>query len=204
MAHEIETKVLLFDVDGVIIRGPKEKWSTGYAKEVGIPAEKMDEFFKGDFKLCSIGKADLKEKITPFLTKWKWRGNADEFLAYWFENDSNIDEKLLEEIKKIRAGGIRCYVATQQEKYRKNYLWEKLGLKNYFDGIFCTCDIGYEKFTPKFFNFIFRKLKVKPEEIMFFDDKRKGAELASKLGVRAYVYENIEGLKKQTELLLRN
>lgn len=196
------TKAVLFDIDGIVITGRKYYFSYRLSKEYNIPVEKVEEFFLNDFKDCSFGKADLKEKIAPYLVKWNWKGSVEDLLEYWFSSESTTDKEVLQIIEKLRSKGIKCYIATRQEKYRLEYLLDIVGLRQHFDGVFCTCNIGYEKWQPEFFGFIFKNLNLKPEEIMFFDDTVKNIETVSALGVQAYFYEDINTLKKHTDLLV--
>jgi putative hydrolase of the HAD superfamily len=127
---------------------------------------------------------------------------VEDLLEYWFTSEGTINKEVLKIIGDLRSKGIKCYIATRQEKYRMQYLLDTVGLKNYFDGVFCTCDIGYDKWQLEFFEYVFKKLKLKPQEIMFFDDTQKNIDIISKEGVHAYFYENIDTLKKHTDQLL--
>jgi putative hydrolase of the HAD superfamily len=139
------TKVILFDLDGLVIKKKTKLFSERASEELGFPYEQVSEFFDSEFRLCSFGKADLKEKIKPHLIKWGYKGSVDDFLKYWFEKESEVNSEVIEIIDNIRSKGTKCYIATRQEKYRKQYLLDVLGLKGHFDGIFCTCDIGFDK-----------------------------------------------------------
>lgn len=81
-------KAILLDVDGLVLEPRKQFFSERLAYEQGVPADSVKEFFLGNFKKCSFGQADLKEEITPFLSKWNWQGSVDELLTYWFESES--------------------------------------------------------------------------------------------------------------------
>ena len=188
-------KAILFDIDGIVITGRKHFFSYRLAREHGIPEKDVEEFFKNDFRECSFGRADLKEKIAPYLIKWGWKGSVDDLLKYWFESESTTDREVLRIISELRSRGVKCYMASRQEKYRLQYILDVIGLKNDFDGIFSTCDIGYDKWQPEFFEYIFNKLSLQPKEIMFFDDGEQNIETASKLGISSYLYENVDTLK---------
>ena len=181
-------RAILFDVDGIVIVGRKQFFSHKLAEQQDIPRENVEEFFLGNFKKCSFGKADLKEEVAPYLSKWNWQGDVDDLLKFWFEAENTKDEKLLEIISALRSHEIKCYIATRQEKYRLQYLLDVVGLKNYFDGVFCTCDIGYDKKEPEFFHHVFKELSLNPEEILFFDDNQINIDNANSLGVEAYLY----------------
>ncbi|HEX8591264.1 MAG TPA: HAD-IA family hydrolase [Candidatus Paceibacterota bacterium] len=195
-------KAALFDVDGVILVGRECLFSERLAKHQDIPGAHVSEFFAKDFKKCSFGKADLKEVLTPYLSKWKWKGSVDDLCSFWFENEGIIDAELLAIVTKLRGSGIKCYVATRQEKYRLKYLVDSLGLKNHFDGVFSTCDVGFDKDTFEFYENIFHQTGLAPDEILFFDDKEVNVKTARSLGIRACFYQGIEDLKVQAEPIL--
>jgi len=116
------TKTILFDLDGLVIIGNGKLFSERFSEKEKIPMEQVSGFFIGDFRECSFGRADLKEKITPYLTKWNYKGAFEDFLKFWFEGENNIDKEIIEIVKNLRSKGIKCYISTRQEKYRKDYI----------------------------------------------------------------------------------
>jgi len=195
-------KAILFDLDGLVITKKDKLFSQRVSEEMGLAHEQVSEFFAGEFRECSFGRADLKEKIAPHLVKWGYKGTVEDFLEYWFKSESNTDKEVLAMVLNLKSKGFKCYIATRQEKYRKQYLLDIVGLKHYFDGIFCTCDIGYDKREQGYWDFVFKDLKMTPDEIMFFCDGQKNVDSAEKLGIKAYFYTNIEVLRDNTKVLL--
>ena len=65
-----------------------------------------------------------------------------------------------------------------------------------FDKIYSSCDIGYGKLDNRFFDYIFNDLnrsgKIRPEEIMFWDDNQPIVNVAKELGWQGYLYTNFE------------
>lgn len=194
------TKAILFDLDGVVIIENK-RFSVRMSEEMNIPLEEILPFFMNEFRECSFGRADLKEEIKPFLVKWNYDGSVDDFIKYWFDGERNTDKRVLEIVEELRGKNIKCYIATRQEKYRKDYLLNEVGLKNNFDGIFCTCDIGYDKWQEGYWNYVIKELKIKAEEIMFFCDSKKNIECASGFGVEAYFYDGIDVIINRTKTI---
>ncbi|MCX6753597.1 MAG: HAD hydrolase-like protein [Candidatus Nomurabacteria bacterium] len=191
------TKAILFDLDGLIITGSGKLFSERLSEKENIPMKQISEFFTNEFRECSFGKADLKEKITPYLTKWNYKGNSDDLLKFWFEGESNVNKEVLKIVEDLRSKNVKCYIATRQEKNRKDYVWNELNLKNNFDGIFCTCDIGYDKWQAEYWGYILNELKLKPEEIMFFCDSQKNVDSGNGFGIEAYYYEGLSFLKEK-------
>lgn len=193
-------KVVLFDVDGVLIRAPK-LFSEVYCQKYNVDSEKLEPFFKSkEFKACSVGAMDLKEAILIHNDKWQWKGDPSELINEWLqaENFPNID--LLNIVKDLREDGIKVYVVTQQERYRKDFLNE-IVFKEKFDGFFASCDLGLHKDTAEFWKKILDMLiqndqHLTPEDIFYFDDKQRLVDLAKSLGVNAFLYTNTYDVKK--------
>ena len=196
-----QIKVVLFDVDGVVV--DSEMFSLQYSKKFGINNEEMLPFFKGVFQDCIIGKADLKEEVKPWLKKWKWDKSAKDFLNFWFRSEHNIDDMLVDQVEKLRASGIRCYLATKQEKYRTKYMREEMGFDNIFDGIFSSSEIGYKKPDEKFFQKILDELGIQGEEALFFDDEIENVEGAKSLGIKGFLYTGFDEFKKELDKFLK-
>jgi putative hydrolase of the HAD superfamily len=184
-----QIKYALFDLDGVVITARARYFSEQFADEQGIDPEAVQEFFRNEFKKCLFGRTDLKEVIAPYLPQWNWKGTVDELLEHWFASESTKDEAVLEVLKQLRAAGIKCYIATRQEKYRMRYLEEVVGLKEHFDGTFVTHEIGHDKSDPAFFEHVLNELEAKPEEVLFFDDTQKNIDTALEMDIPAYFYD---------------
>lgn len=194
-------KVALFDLDGVVIVGRDRLFSQRAVEDLNVSNEQIMEFFNKDFRECSFGRADLKEKLGPYLIKWNYKGSVDDFLNYWFSGEGVVDMEVINYVLGLREKGIKCFIATRQEKYRKKYLLEVVGLQKYFDGIMCTCDIGFDKWETGYWDYVFKDLSVKPEEIIFFCDSQKNIEYSTKLGVQAYLYTGFSVLKERMKSL---
>lgn len=184
-------KVLLFDVDGVLSIG--EHWNKHLERDHGITREMTRAFFTTAFKECLVGKADTKERLAPYLPRWGWRGSTDDFMEYWFSHEAYRNEPLLAYARELRQQGKACYIATLQEQYRTAYIWEQMRFGLDFDGIFSSVHIGYEKTHPEFFRHILKKLDgVRPDEILFWDDRADNVATAREVGLRAEVYTGFE------------
>ena len=179
---------LLFDVDGVLLVG--ETWSKDLPAAYGITDEMLAPFFKNAFPTCLIGKADLKEELAPYLSRWNWPLSVDDFIDYWFRHYT-LDQMLLQYVQQLRQNGIRCYLATQQERYRTDYILHTLGFARQFDGMFSSVDIGYIKSEMLFFEAVLRSLNTcQPAEVLFWDDSSTNVAIARSVGLQAEVYSN--------------
>jgi HAD superfamily hydrolase (TIGR01509 family) len=184
-------KVVLFDADGVLIR-PPELFSHAYARSLGYPADHFLPFFKGPFLQAILGQADLKDLIRRYDHLWQWPGDPAGLLQRWFEHENVRNEPLLALVRELRAAGTPCYIATNQEKYRAAYL-RTIMFPDEFDGIFVSCELGYQKPDPQYFEAVLAQLGhthpgLKPADVVFFDDTPSHVAGAQTAGITAHVY----------------
>jgi len=192
-------KAVIFDADGVVINSPGY-FSVQYEKEFGVLNDTMLPFFKGIFQEAVVGKADLKEILKPVLSDWGWRGSVDELLRWWFKAEHYVDERLVKEIQRLQKKNIKCCLGTKQEKYRAEYIRKEMGLESVFDEFYISCDMGCKKPEEKFFKIIqddlAEKYSIKPEEIMFWDNKEENITASKKLDWQSHLYDSFDDFEK--------
>ncbi|HEV7424458.1 MAG TPA: HAD family hydrolase [Candidatus Paceibacterota bacterium] len=190
-------KVILFDADGFIIKEQKN-FGQMYSEKYNVPIEKIEPFFKKWYGLCKTGKVDLKTKIKPYLKKWNWKDSVDEFLNLWFTSYTEFDNEVLDLIKGMKSHGVKCYLATNQEKYRAERIKNIIQSGNYLDGIFFSCDIGYMKQEREFFKVVIDSFKnIKPQEMLFWDSKDDSLKVAKSFGINTELYTSLKNFKRK-------
>lgn len=190
-------KVVIFDLDGVIAISDKR-----FSDRLGISKELQKEFFDGKFMDLLVGKGDLKEEIGKYTEKWGWKGTTKELLDYWFQGEHVMDERVIDTIRELRKKGTKTYLATNQEKYRTAYATNEMGLGRIFDDIFASFDIGYMKNDSRFWEFVFKRVPAKPEEILFWDDSMDNIETAGAVGIQAELYTGFEDFENKLKVYL--
>ena len=194
-------KGIIFDADGMIVHG--ERFSDRLTREYGIGTEKTGQFFKNEFQLCLVGKADLKQELARYVDEWDWKGNVDKLLDYWFSEEYNkIDERFTPIIQSLRAKGIKTYLATNNEKYRTENLVKDRGLGDWFDVVFSSAYIGSKKPSEEFFQNILDNTGLNKDEMVFWDDDTENTEGALAFGLPVEVYTDFEDFKGKMDLTL--
>jgi FMN phosphatase YigB (HAD superfamily) len=188
-------KVVLLDGDGVVLKKGKEYFSERFVREYGAPSQELINFFKKEFRLCQQGKADLKEELTKRLPAWGWQKSTEEYLEYWFNNDVILDEEVLTVAQELQERGIDCYLTTDQEQYRKEYVLKKLQGK--LKGAWFSCDLGFQKSQPEFFQEVMRRWETRylPHEIAYWDDEQRNIDTARLVGIHARLFTSVDDLK---------
>ena len=187
-------QALLLDGDGVTLK-KQGYFSEVYSKEYGVPLEKIIPFFKNEFRKCQLGHGDVKDVLPAYLKEWGWEKSVDDFLQYWFASNTVADEAVLQKVQELRSKDVKCYLVTDQEKYRAQYSRQVLGFDKKFDGCFFSCELGVSKADPEFFKTVISKIGCEPDEVVYLDDEEGDVEAAKKLGVAAKLYSGVEDLK---------
>ena len=179
-------KCLMLDVDGVLINGrPSDglPWITSLEADLGInPVDLQEQFFARVWKDVIIGKRALRLTLSECMPEISDSVSVDKLINYWFEQDSHINMKLLNDCEDARLAGLTIFLATNQERERANYLMENLGLKNHVDGIIYSGELGFLKEDPQFFAKAEAIAGYPPENLLLIDDTLINIETAINSG----------------------
>ncbi|UIK05801.1 HAD-IA family hydrolase [Neorhizobium galegae] len=182
-------KILMVDVDGVLVDGrPSDglPFATDLERDLGLPVDVWQrEFFKPFWPDVVTGREPIEPRLTAVLREIAPHLEAETLLQYWFENDSRLDQTLLDDLAVVRKTGIALYLATNQEHRRAAYLMDGLGLARHFDGIFYSAKFGHRKPAQDFFRLATAEVGASPEDIVFLDDTLENVEAARLFGWNA-------------------
>jgi putative hydrolase of the HAD superfamily len=186
----VTLKALMVDVDGVIVTHPNPKgWSANLEADLGLRADDLQTaFFLQHFDDVARGRAALRERLTPVLAEIAPHLTCDQLCDYWFEQDSNLDHDLLDQIASVREQGLQVHLATVQEHERADYLWTQLELYARFDAMHYAAAIGHVKPEPEFYAAIETATGFLPHELFFIDDRAANVEAARSRGWYAVVW----------------
>lgn len=186
-------KILLVDADGVALK-KQSYFSKKISKEHNVPMDKMNPFYNNEFRKAQRGQADLKAELIQYLPEWNWDKTVDEFVSYWFNTDAHPDEKVFTHIQHLRDAGMKVYLASDQERYRAEYMQLTLDFDNRLDGCFFSYKLGCKKSEPAFFEQVIKELDVDPKQIIFLDDDQTNVDVAAEFGIDARHYTSLDDL----------
>lgn len=201
-------KAVLFDIGDVIL-------DDGYVK--GIRLFEID-------KNITNGKLYY---VAHDLAPWKdfTRGKLSE-KKYWQEVKTKAKNhlKIMIDIQKLRQYVINNmvyhpevvdYISKIKKKYKTgivsnfakewfHFFAKKYDFSRYFDVVSISGMTGIRKPEKAAFDYALRKLKIKPQEAVFIDDKQKYTDIAQQYGMIGIKFENVKKLKKDLGEILEN
>ncbi|MEU2201843.1 HAD-IA family hydrolase [Isoptericola sp. NPDC019482] len=182
-------RVLMVDVDGVLVRRPDgRRWDADLHADLGIdPAGLQDLFFHAHFDDVLAGRADLFERLDLVLPALG-PVTSRELVDYWFTHDATLDTELLDDLATLRSRGTDLQLATVQEHHRARYLWHDLALRDRFTAIHYAADVGHRKGDTGFYRVVVSRTGLEPSEHCLVDDRLGNVETARAAGWRAVLW----------------
>ncbi|GAA3133832.1 putative hydrolase of the HAD superfamily [Kribbella aluminosa] len=195
------SRAVLFDADGVLQRPTFDWWSRLGAL---VPAD--GDAFVSDLMAAErpalVGKADFRDTLADVLRRWNSTASVEEAIEPW--SWFAAEPEVVELIQALRAAGVDCHLATNQQAYRRAIMQDERGYGAWFDRTFYSCDLGLAKPDPAYFREILSTIDVPSSEVLFIDDNAANVAGAQSVGLRAELYDLSAGVPALVELLRRH
>ena len=134
--------------------------------------------------------------------RWPWTAEAvfvDDVLSVWWTFD--VVQPALEIVARVRAAGVPCYLATNQDSYRAACMRDRAPYGEILDGAYFSCDIRSAKPSAAFFEHIASDLGLAPEQLLFIDDQPANVSGARSSGLNAEGWTHGDGTERLRMLL---
>ncbi len=183
-------KVLMVDVDGVVVRPKSGRWDRNLELDLGLSPERLGaEFFERHWDDVVHGRAALEARLQPVLQRLAPNLSVRELINYWFRMDAELDLDLISELKGLRASGVGLHLATNQEHERAAYLWRDLELRSVFSAMHYSADLGWSKPSPEFYGAVVERTGLEPAELTLLDDRMENVLAAREAGWRSVLWD---------------
>jgi len=188
-------KILMVDVDGVLIRSPPGGWSRDLQADLGLPQHVLEtEFFDIHWAEIAVGRASLPARLGPVLERCAPHLTARGLMDYWFRRDAEVDSTFLGQLEPLRASGVALHLATNQEHERAAFLWKTLGLQDHFAAMHYSADVGWAKPDPGFFTTVVARTALAPADLTLVDDRLENVAAARQAGWGGLHWDGTRGL----------
>ena len=111
----------------------------------------------------------------------------------YFTETVRSSEKMKQLVKTLRKK-YKVVSLTNDNVIGYPAISKALGLDNVFEQQFISSAIGASKPDKRAFTFLLNKFELKPEELVFVDDKAENVESAKSMGIRAFQFSSLEKL----------
>lgn len=191
MPRSAVIRTVLFDADGVL-QYPPGFWPERMLRLTGMPTWKEQSAVEDP--LLAGG-----DPVAAFTAGFPDRTvSVEEILDAW--NDTVLDAQALELVDRVRAGGVRCVLASNQQRHRAAWMRTQ-PLLRHLDAAYFSCEIGAAKPSAGFFRHILDAEGAVPAEVLFIDDHPGNVAGARALGIVAEHKSNAVGVRRLREIL---
>ncbi len=189
-------RVVIFDLNGVLVKGVKLS-DVLQANGKAVPMEKFLPALRDVLARARLSHApDVYTLWMPFFQEWGVTMSRDELYDKWFHAERENTE-LTTYLRILKATGLKLIVLSNNFRERTDYYATRFPfLAELFDRVYYSHESGYVKPDVRAFQQILQDFDFKPEECLYFDDNQKNVETANLLGIKAYLYKNVEQTKK--------
>jgi putative hydrolase of the HAD superfamily len=180
-------RAVLFDADGVIQNGNGGDLPLRLKRTLGFVPDPFEAFLQDvlDAERPTIaGQGELVQSLEPVLSKWGAAGTAAALAeAWWCCVDA--DAAVLALISQLRQQGIFCALATNQHRFRADYMRQALAYDGRFDRSFYSYELGCAKPDVRYFQAILASVPFPPGQVLFIDDLATNVAAARSVGLQA-------------------
>lgn len=196
---------IVWDFDGVLNRNyvdGKYKWNFNFEDEFGHSVDTFNEMiFKDKFSEILTGEMSLIEAVSDWAGTVGYNGDLLNLIEYWFQNDYDLDDKVMGWLAASKRSNLRNVMGTNNEAMRTQFIAEDLGFADRMDRIFASGLMGVAKPDEAFFGMVSDELAVEPDEMMLIDDSQDNIEAAEACGWQVHWFDgqDYDGLEARLE-----
>jgi len=132
---------------------------------------------------------DQKEAFEEVCKEFKvpdkyWGIVTDKLIGLWNKNKFTAKPypDTIDFLKEMKEKGMKLILVSNTDNFSVDFVLDKFELKQYFDVIALSCDVGYLKTDPEMFDKVLKEAGLKKEEVIMvgdsFETDIKGAEKA--------------------------
>ena len=191
-------RAVLWDADGVLQHGVPS-WPGAFADVVGEDVDGFAAAVWADLDAALAGQLDMAAHVEEVIAERGLSDRRSQVLDFWGRIEPLPQTRDL--VTAVRAAGVPCYLATNQDNLRASYMRQLLGYDELLDGTYYSCEVGAAKPEAPYFLHIADDLGVAPRELVFVDDAPVNVEAAAELGVAAVLWDHQQGVDVLRERL---
>ncbi len=190
-------KIIIFDMGGVIsgtdsaIRAIEDE----LLEKTGVRLFPIKDQPSPRYREFQTGKISSEEYFQNLINLSKAKISVKELINVYkqiYSNVNKFDSKMIKLVKDLRKKyAIACFSDTTEVHRQIN---EENGFFKLFDFSFVSCGLGVTKNEVRAFEIVIEKLKVKPEDCIFIDDREGHVERAKSIGIDAIHFQSYEQL----------
>jgi putative hydrolase of the HAD superfamily len=181
-------KGIVFDYGGVLAEEGYVNTISALAANLGKDPEAIlraaeDTLFESRYIVGKGTEGDFWERFRELTGITLDDGTLREMILKGFV----LRPYMVEVVNKVRSKGIKTFILSDQTDWLEE-LDRRDRFFQLFDGVYNSYRTGFTKRQREAFENLLSREELKPEEVLFVDDREENVRLASSLGIHAIRY----------------
>jgi len=202
MIMSLETKLIIFDLGGVVVPERGHLVKKEIAEQLEITVKELNQISREPFEKATRGLSNLNGFYLEIVRKLEKDINPEELLKthlrLYKELHSDVNPNILDLIERLKKNKymVVCLSNTEEEIAKYN---RERGLFKPFHKAYLSYGMkGLKKPDPDIYLEVLKDNdSIEPPQVLFIDDRQKYVNGAEKLGIKSILYQNIHQLQFQ-------
>jgi putative hydrolase of the HAD superfamily len=191
---------LFLDIGGVLLtNGWDHNQRTQAARKFGLDYDEMNERHHLTFDTYEEGKLSLDQYLDRVVFYQARTFSKDEFKAFMFAQSKPFPE-MIEMVGKLKNQYCLQVAAVSNEGRELTvYRVQEFKLGSFIDFFISSCFVHYRKPDADLYQIALDIAQVKPEQVIYIDDRAMFVEVAKGLGIKGILHSGYETTQKSLE-----
>lgn len=192
-------KLIIFDIGGVIDTFYERQYISYITKKLGISEAEFRSTLIPILKKSEVGQMSVKEIEQAVARRFRIRTSQLE----WNSSFKRLNRLNLDVVSLVQrlSRHYTIVLLTNVSRSRQTVKMQTILKKVKYDRIFASCYLKMAKPDPRIYRLVLRKMKVKPSEAIFIDDREINVVGARKVGITAIQFLGYASLVKKLKIL---
>ena len=193
---------LFLDIGGVLLtNGWDHNERTQAAEKFGLDYEEMNERHHLTFDTYEEGKLSLDEYLDRVVFYQARTFSKEEFKAFMYAQSQPFPE-MIELVGRLKNQYCLQVAAVSNEGRELTvYRVQQFKLGTFIDFFISSCFVHYRKPDADLYHIALDIAQVKPEQVVYIDDRAMFVEVAQGLGIKGILHSGYAATQKTLETL---
>lgn len=195
-------KLFLFDLDGTLLDS-LEIWN-----DIDLLFFKNHNLIMGEDYHIAIAPLTLEETATYTKNTYKLDIDEEQIMKEWsdlaikeYAENVNLKKGVKEFLDYLKNKNAHLAIATSCNEEMFKPCLERYGIVSYFEHFYTSQNLKINKSNINFFKEILNEYKIKPDEILFFEDSLASMKCAKSLGFNVVAVMDKKWEKQKEEII---
>ncbi len=182
-------KACIFDFGGVLVITEDDRPRHAWDERLGLPIGSVERVvhYSDLWIQAQLGRISYEDYWKGVAERLYMRQEDIDALRHDYFSGDRLNYRLVNMIRELREQHFVTAILSNETTELLERL-QKLGLRDLFDHVFISAQLGVMKPDPAAYRLTLQALQVQPHEAIFLDDALRNVRAAQQLGLHALLF----------------